>query len=53
MLKITRTNRFKKDYKKIIKHGKDIAKIDSVLMKLASGERLEAKYKNHKLIGIY
>lgn len=40
---------FKKDYKKIKKQGKDILKLKLIIDKLANGEKLEAKYKNHKL----
>ncbi len=44
------TSRFKKDYKKIIKQNKDKDKIIYVLEKLANGELLDAKYKDHSLI---
>ncbi len=41
---------FKNDYKKIKKQGKDISKLKMIMDKLANGEELEQKYKNHKLI---
>lgn len=44
------TSRFKSDYKKIRKQGKDINKLISVLETLANGLELEEQYKNHKLI---
>ena len=44
------TSRFKKDYKKIIKQNKDKNKLIYILKKLANGEMLEAKYKDHGLI---
>ncbi len=44
------TSRFKNNYKKIRKQGKDINKLIEVLEVLASGEELDEKYKNHKLI---
>lgn len=44
------TSRFKSDYKKIRKQGKDINKLISVLETLANGEKLDETYKNHKLI---
>lgn len=44
------TSSFKKQYKKIIKQGKNINKFIYVLEKLANGEELEEKYKNHQLI---
>lgn len=40
---------FKKNYKKIKRHGKDINKLKFVLKKLANGEELEEKYQNHIL----
>lgn len=47
---IVRTNKFKKQYKKILKQGKDEAKIIKVFIALANGETLEPKYKDHALI---
>lgn len=47
-IKISST--FKRDYKKIIKQGKDKAKLKKIIIKLANGEELEEKYKNHRLI---
>ena len=44
------TSSFKKQYKKIIKQGKNINKFIYVLEKLANGEELDSKYKNHQLI---
>ncbi len=44
------TSKFKSDYKKIKRQGKDINELISVLEVLASGEELALKYKNHKLI---
>lgn len=41
---------FKKDYKKIKKQGKNILKLKMIIDKLANGEKLDAKYKNHKLV---
>ena len=43
------TNRFKKEYKKMIKQGKDNKKFLEVLSKLANLEELEPKYRNHTL----
>lgn len=40
---------FKKDYKKIQKQGRDIFKLLSIIEKLANGEELEEKHKNHRL----
>lgn len=44
------TAKFKKQFKKVIKQGKDINKFIEVLNKLANGEKLDTKYKNHQLI---
>lgn len=46
---IKRSNYFKKQYKKIVKQGKDITKMEYVIGLLASGEKLDAKYKDHSL----
>lgn len=43
------TKNFKKEYKRVMKQGKDISKINIVISKIASGEMLEEKYKEHKL----
>lgn len=44
------TSKFKKQYKKVYKQGKDIDKVDSIINKLAKREELDSKYKDHKLI---
>jgi mRNA interferase YafQ len=45
------TSRFKKDYKRILKQGKDESKFEALIAKLISKEKLEEKYKDHKLSG--
>jgi mRNA interferase YafQ len=50
-MKITRTSRFKKDYKRMVKRGNEIEKLDIVIIKIASEKKLELKYKDHPLIG--
>ena len=40
------STKFKKDYKRIKKQGKDISKLKVVVKKLANGEQLDVKYKN-------
>ena len=47
---IITSNKFNKQLKKIIKQGKNIEKISNVVKKLANGETLEPKYKDHALI---
>ena len=44
------TSRFKKEFKKVIKQGKDEEKFLEVLNVIANGQELDPKYKNHKLI---
>ncbi len=53
MLIIQTTNKFEKEYKKAIKSGKNIKKIDSLLFKLANEEKLDKNYYNHPLRGKY
>lgn len=43
--------RFRKSLKKMIRRGKDINKINDVILKLANGETLDPKYKDHALSG--
>ena len=45
------TSQFKRDYKKIKKQNKDLKKLKTIIEKLASGEKLEPKYRDHQLIG--
>ena len=40
---VVTSNKFKKQLKKIIKHGKNIKKLSDVVKKLANGEILESK----------
>lgn len=47
------TNQFKKDLKLSKKQGKNLEKLYAVIEKLANGEQLEAKYRDHELIGNY
>ena len=47
--KITYSNDFKKNYKKIVKQGKNLNKLKIVINKLANKETLEPRYKDHLL----
>lgn len=47
------TSKFKKDFKLLKKQGKNTDKILAVINKLARGEILDAKYKDHPLLGGY
>ncbi len=50
---IVPSNQFKKDLKLAARRGYDINKIKNVIEKLANGEILEAKYRDHLLTGDY
>jgi len=50
-LNIVYTTQFKKDFKKIVKQGKDISKLETLIDLLIEGESLPQKYKDHSLIG--
>jgi|TARA_B100000073_G_C23624343_1_gene529872 mRNA interferase YafQ len=50
-VEIITKSRFEKDVKKLKKRGKDFSKLEKVLRKLVNGDSLEAKYKNHALVG--
>ena len=47
---IVTSSRFNKQLKKAIKQGKKIDKLSYVVKKLANGESLDSKYKDHALI---
>ena len=44
------TSKFKKDYKKISKQGKDKQKLIKVLETLANGQEFELQHRDHSLI---
>lgn len=45
------TNSYKTDYKKCLKRGKDITKLNVVVNMLLSGKTLPRKNKDHALVG--
>ena len=45
------TTQFKRDYKRIKKQKKDLDQFKVVIEKLAAGEKLEPKYRDHRLSG--
>jgi mRNA interferase YafQ len=53
MLRLVRTNQFKRDYKRARKRGYEIAKLVEVITMLASEEMLPKKYRDHALLGEY
>ena len=42
---------YRKDYKRLERRGYDMSLLDDVVFKLANGEKLPAKYKDHPLRG--
>lgn len=53
MLEIVASNRFKKDLKLAMRRGYNIDLLEEVINKIAAGETLEPKYKDHELTGEY
>lgn len=51
MKAIRQTSRFRKDVKRIKKRGKDFTEFKRVIEKLAAGEQLDERYKDHVLVG--
>ena len=48
---IKRSSKFKKEFRKILKSGRNVDEFDEVLMMLASGVTLPEKYRDHSLKG--
>lgn len=48
---IKNTSQFKKDYKLAKRRGMDIKLLKELVVKLANGEPLDVKYKDHSLSG--
>lgn len=53
MYRIRPTSRFQKDLKRVKKRGYDIALLTTVITKLAAGEPLPDKNRDHPLSGNY
>ena len=51
MLSFYYTKQFGKDLKRMLNRGKPKKKVKEVLKKLINEEQLDARYKDHKLIG--
>ena len=47
------TNRFKKNYKLMIKRGKNIELLDHVINLLMNGRKLDEKYRDYELTGFW
>lgn len=50
---IRRETQFKKDFKKIVRQGKDAAKLKDVITALVWGKPLPENNRDHKLSGTY
>ncbi len=53
MLKPSYTKQFELDLKKVLKRGRDKEKIKLIISRLINEEKLEARYRDHKLVGNY
>lgn len=53
MMELRFTAKFKKDYKRIKKQGKELSKLESVLETLMRGEALPEAMRDHSLGGTY
>jgi mRNA interferase YafQ len=53
MRTINRTSQFKRDVKRMKKRGRDLSKLKEILEKIIGGQQLEAKYRDHVLVGQY
>lgn len=51
MRAIHETSQFRRDVKKLKKQGKDFEKLKEVILALVSGAPLEARFRDHALIG--
>lgn len=51
MLRPVRTKQFKRDFKKVLHQGKDPEALKIIMSKLVAQEKLDPKYRDHKLIG--
>ena len=51
MKKVSQTTQFARDVKKMRKRGKDLARLETIVRQLASGTPLDAKHRDHPLVG--
>lgn len=51
MKNLSQSNQFLKDIKRMMKQGKNVKKLQSVVKKLASNEKLLPKHNDHSLKG--
>ncbi len=50
-MNILYTTQFKKDYKRIKKQNKNLIKLKEVIANLATGKKLNTKFRDHQLSG--
>ena len=53
MKNLSQTTQFARDVKRMRKRGKDLEKLKAVVKKLAKGESLDPKHRDHPLIGLW
>ena len=53
MKRLSQTNQFAKDVKRLRKRGKDLEKLKAVVKALAVGEPLHPKHRDHPLRGVW
>lgn len=53
MLEIVPSNRFRRDLKLCRRRGYDLRLLDEVVTRLASGQELDERHRNHMLSGDY
>ncbi len=51
MKRLSQSNQFQKDIKRMKKRGNDIEKLQSVVTKLASNQSLHPRHRDHPLMG--
>ena len=52
-MRLRTTTRFEKDLKRSAKRNKDLTKLWSLVEYLLSGQRLESRYRQHRLSGTW
>jgi len=51
VFKVKTTKQFEKDFRLMVKQGRNTEKLKAVMKRLADEESLDMRYKDHKLIG--
>ena len=50
--RVRSTKQYRKDYKRLEKSKREVAKLNAVIEQLAAGEILSPHYKDHPLLGV-